>query len=262
MTWPNNPYSPDQPDGGPDRPPVEPPYGQPSPQAFPPPYGQQPYQQPYTSQPYGQQPYPSQPYGQQPYQPGYQQPYAQQPYQAYQPYGTPPPRQHSRALPWLITLGVLGFVALMVAVAVPVFRQNHQSCGAEHAPAGASAAAVAYVQAVNASSPEWLAMSSTIAAQGQKVRPEQMTMQLEADRKFVAALKGIQFPQAQQPAAQALISSVEQYDAFVQTASENPGYLNAHQAEDRTVNDDRAAASAELRRELRLPLSRCSYNRP
>lgn len=266
MTWPYDPYSP-QPQGDPNQQPDAQPYAPPSAPAG---YTSQQYgQQPSVGYPPSQQPYPSPYQGQHQsqYQGQYQTPYPGQYPGQYQtpylsPYLTPPPRRHSRALPWFITLGVLAFVALMVAVAVLVYRQNHQTCGAERAPFGASAAAVAYVRAVNASTPEWMSMSSTIQSQDYKVRPEQMVLQLQADEKFVTALKGIAFSPAQQPAAQALITSVEQYDAFVQTASENPGYLNAHQAEDRTLNDNRAAASSELRRVLRLPLSRCTYNRP
>lgn len=260
MTWPSEPQDPYQPP----RP------GQPSAQQppFPPPYGQQPYQQlpPYEPQP-STQPYQQLPTYQQQYQQPYAQPYQQQPYgqqpPPYQPYQAfPPPRRHSRALPWLIALGVVVSVAIMVAVALPVALRNTARCGSERAPLGASPAAVAYVHAINASTPEWMAMSKTIADQGYKVKPEQMTMQLAADQKFVTALKGIQFPAAQQPAAQNLITAVEQYDAFVQTASENPGFLSEHQADDQALNNNRAAASSVLRQQLHLPASRCSYNRP
>lgn len=261
MTWPYEPQPPDQQ-----------PYGQPAPQPFappsPPPYAPpsaQPYGQP-AQQPYGS---PYQPPAQQPYQPPaqpgyppYGSPY-QQPYpQPYQPYLPPPPRRSSRALPWLVGLGVLVLLVVMTAIAVPVFRQTHAACGSERAPFGASAATVAYVRAVNASNPEWSAMSSTIKSQDFKVRPDQMVLQLQGDEKFLAALRTIPFSASQRPAADGLITAIEQYDAFVQTASENPGFLSAHQAEDRTLNDQRAAASSRLRSSLRLPLSSCTYNRP
>lgn len=260
MTWPYEPQSPDQQ-----------PYGQPVPPPFTPP-SSQPYAPP-SSQPYGQpaqQPYgsPYQPPAQQPYQPPaqpgyppYGSPY-QQPYPQGRPYLSPPPRRSSRALPWLIGLGVLLFIVVMGAIALPVVRQQHAACGSERAPFGASAAATAYVRAVNASYPDWSAMSDTIRSQGMKVRPDQMVMQLQGDEKFLAALKTIPFSASQRPAADGLITAIEQYDAFVQTASQNPGYLSANQEQDRTLNDARALASSRLRSALRLPLSSCTYNRP
>lgn len=248
MTWPSEPQNPYQPP--PEQPATAPP-------PFVPPYGQHPYGgQPYPDQGYPTQPYAAQPYTGQPYQP-YQPQHLGLPYQAF-----PPPRRHSRALPWLITAGVLLAVALMIAVALPVVRQSTARCGSERAPFGASHAAAAYVSAVNAATPGWLSMSKTIQDQDYKVRPDQMSIQLEADRQFLTALKSISFPAPQQPAAQNLVTAVEQYDAFVQTASQNPGYLSAHQSEDRALNDARAAASNELRRELRLPASLCTYYRP
>ena len=253
MTWPYDAQPPDpQPDPQPG--PAPQPYGPP----YPRPYGQG-YQQPYP-----QQPYPQQPYGQQPsYAQPYQQPYGQQPsYQ--QPYqGFPPPRRHSRALPWLIGLGVLVVIGFMVGAAVQVLLVNHAPCGAERAPFGASPAAVAYVHAVNASSPSWTTMSKTIADQGYKVRPDQLTIQVEADQTFVTALEGISFSASEQAAAQSLITSIDQYDAFLQTSSETPGYLSANLAEDDSLQNAREAASGDLRRSLGLPLTTgCAYHRP
>ncbi|WP_263731881.1 hypothetical protein [Cellulomonas sp. SG140] len=264
MTWPYEPQPPDQQ-----------PYGEPAPPPFTPP-NSQPYAPP-SAQPYGQpaqQPYgspyqpPAQPYqppeqpGYPPYGSSYQQPYPQGYPQPYRPYLSPPPRRSSRALPWLIGLGVLVFIVVMGAIALPVVRQQHAACGSERAPFGASAAATAYVRAVNASYPDWSAMSDTIRAQDMKVRPDQMVMQLQGDEKFLAALKTIPFSASQRPAADGLITAIEQYDAFVQTASQNPGYLSANQEQDRTLNDARALASSRLRNALRLPLSSCTYNRP
>lgn len=268
MTWPydppNQPPSGQQPFEPPQPPPYQPPY-QPQPQPYgapPAPYGQPYPQQPYPQQPYGQQqPYPQQPYGQ---PPTYGQPYGQpQPYgYGPPPYLPPPPRPQSRSLPWLIAAGVLVLVAIQVIVAIPTFRQNHTACGAERAPIGASAAAVAYVRAVNAGYPGWESMSKTIADQGNKVRPDQLGLQIQTDQQFVTALKGIPFSAKQQPAATALIESVDQYDAFLQVSAENPGYLSAHQTDDGTLNDNRARAGSELRRVLGLPQSRCTLNRP
>ena len=247
MTWPYDAQPPDpQPD--PRQGPAYQPYGQPSPQA----YGQA-YQQPYGQQPY-QQPYAQQP----PYARPYQQPPYGQPYQ-----GFPPPRRHSRALPWLIGLGVLVVIGFMVGAAVQVFLVNHAPCGAERAPFGASPAAVAYVHAVNASSPSWTTMSKTIVDQGYKVRPDQLMIQVQADQTFVTALKAIPFSASEQAKAQSLIDSIEQYDAFLQTSAQTPGYLSAHLAEDGSLQDAREAASGDLRRALRLPLATgCAYHRP
>ena len=255
MTWPYDAQPPDpQPDRqrDPEQAPLHPPYVQPYPQG----YGQ-PYPPPYAQQPYAQQP---------PYAQPYQQTYAQQPYaQPYQqPYqGFPPPRRHSRGLPWLIGLGVLVVVGFMVGAAVQVLLVNHAPCGAERAPFGASPAAVAYVHAVNASSPGWTTMSKTIVNQGYKVRPDQLTIQVEADQTFVTALEGISFSASEQAAAQSLITSIDQYDAFLQTSSETPGYLSANLAEDDSLQNAREAASGDLRRSLGLPVTTgCAYHRP
>ena len=256
MTWPYDAPPPDpQPDPqpGPAPQPYGPPYPRPYGQGYPQPYAQQPYPQ----QPYGQQPSSSQQYQQYGPQPSYPQPY-QQPYQ-----GFPPPRRHSRALPWLIGTGVLAVVAFMVGAAVQVFLVNHAPCGGERAPFGASPAAVAYVRAVNASSPAWTTMSKTIVDQGYKVRPDQLVIQIQADQTFVTALEGIPFSSSEQAAAQSLITSIGQYDAFLQTSSETPGYLSANLAEDDSLQNAREAASGELRRALRLPLTTsCAYHRP
>lgn len=259
VTWPYDAQPPD-PRPDPQRGPFQPPYGQPSPQSCGPAY-QQPYaQQPPYVQPPHVQPV-QQPYGHQPYQPYAQQPYGQ-PYQ--QPYqGFPPPRRRSRGLPWLIGLGVLVVIGFMVGAAVQVFLVNHAPCGAERAPFGASPAAAAYVRAVNASSPSWTTMSKTIVDQGYKVRPDQLMIQVQADRTFVTALKGISFSASEQGAAQSLITSIEQYDAFLQTSAQTPGYLSAHLAEDGALQDAREAASGDLRRALHLPLTTgCGYHRP
>lgn len=264
MTWPYDPSN--QPPSG------QQPSGPQNPYDPPQPYAPQPsaYQPPpYPPQPYGappsQQPYPQQPYGQQqpyPPQPFYGQPYGQPVAYGPPPYLPPPPPRRSRSLPWLIAAGVLVVVAIMVAAAIPAFRQSMASCGSERAPVGTSAPAAAYVRAVNAAYPGWHSMSQTIADQGHKVYAQQLSQQIQTDQSFVTDLKGIAFTAKQQPAAAALIESVNQYDAFLQVSLENPGYLGAHQTEDQTLNDTRAAASAELRRVLGLPSSRCSYNRP
>ena len=141
-------------------------------------------------------------------------------------------------------------------------RPNPAVC-TQVAPADASAAAVAYLDAVNSATPAWQALDAKIAAAGMMMSTDDMRSQIDADATYLDGLRMITYPtEAQTKLGTDLVTAVMAYDEFVLAASNQPGYLAQHQSDDDAVNNVRARASARLRDALSLPPSVCSFNRP
>ncbi|KSW17756.1 hypothetical protein ATM99_17965 [Cellulomonas sp. B6] len=166
----------------------------------------------------------------------------------------------------VVVLSVLGALAVPVvlAVAIPVVlnQTRTEDCSPEVAPAGAGPDAVAYVDAVNRSTPGRVALSDKIEAAGMQMYAEDLQTAVALDDAFLADLRTIEFSPAARPAADRFVVAVEQYRAFVQRALDRPGYLDAHRAEDDAVNDERASAGRALREALGLDRTSCRLNRP
>jgi hypothetical protein len=143
----------------------------------------------------------------------------------------------------------------------PETTSNSIQCTLD-ATSGRSPAARAYIDAVNRAIPRWQKVSDTLAAEGYVTHREDLLAQGQADASFLADLRRISFPADNRPLSNNLISWIEQYDAFLTTASQQHGYRAAHQQQDDILNNGRASASALLRLTLGLPQSNCASNRP
>ena len=129
-------------------------------------------------------------------------------------------------------------------------------------PPGASDAALAYLAAVDAATPAWQDLSTTLTHQGQVTHRDDLLAQVNADAPFLAALHAIDFPPEVAPTADQLILVIQVYDDFLTTAYNTDGYLARHLVEDGRLNMARAQSSARLRDELGVQTSTCSFNRP
>lgn len=188
------------------------------------------------------------------------------------PYGygfAPPPPPRRRGVGVVVALVVVVVVlvlgAVVAAVVLPVALSQRTAlapCGTETAPSGAGADAIAYVEAVNRTTPARQELSDTIADAGMRMSTDDLVTAVELDDLFLADLRAITFAPASQPAARRMVVAVEDYQAFVQRAIDEPGYLDAHRDEDAAVNRERAAAGEELRTALGLAQSGCVFNRP
>jgi hypothetical protein len=154
-----------------------------------------------------------------------------------------------------LVLASLGGCALAARVGAP-------ACGTESVPKHASAAAAAYVDAVRTATPGWAAVSDRIHDQGNQMYPADYRDQIAVDEKFLHDVQAIEFPAEAQAAAARLEDALGAYIDFVRTSIEQPGYLSANRDVDDRVNNDRAAASAAIRKTLDLPPNGCVFNRP
>ena len=135
------------------------------------------------------------------------------------------------------------------------------ACNAPPAPA-TSDAALAYLAAVDAATPAWQALSTTLTHHGLVIHRDDLMTQVSADGPFLTALQAIDFPPEAAPAGAQLISAVQAYDDFLMTAYSTEGYLARHQDDDDRLNETRAHSSAHLREVLGVQPSNCSFNRP
>jgi len=160
----------------------------------------------------------------------------------------------------VLTPVALGVVAAVVMPAILDARGQGQCV--ESAPAGASADAVAYVDAVNRVTPARVALSEAIADAGHMVSAEHVAAAVAIDDAFLTDLRAIPFAPVARPAAERMVGAVESYRGLMVRSLEEPGYLAGHPDEDDAVNVERARAGEELRTALGLPQSKCVLNRP
>lgn len=188
-------------------------------------------------------------------------------------YPTPvPPRP--RRLVWLVSSTVV--LLLLAAIVLAGFlgaragRRNVAAedrvvgsarCSNESPPAGADAAAVAYLAAVNRELVVQLPISDRISRTG-RVTSIDMTDQIASDRIFIPDVKAIAFDPVAQPKAATLVDAITGYDDFLNLAASSASYYIAHQSEDAQLQQVRSGAAADLRTALGLPPSTCQLSRP
>lgn len=135
-------------------------------------------------------------------------------------------------------------------------------CGAEQPPAGASDAARAYVAAINASAPDWGALSDRIAQQELVMHLEDLQAQVDADAPFVRAVRAIDYSEQVQPVATAFVLAVMKYDQFLLQNVRRGEFSTSFSEVDAAVNDQRSLRSSQLRDALGLSSGVCAFNRP
>ncbi len=129
------------------------------------------------------------------------------------------------------------------------------------APPGASAAAVAYLQAVRAASPSWQAIDDRIVNNGLSVDTNDLIAQADADEPFILALEAIEFPEEATAAASDLIYALLDYREFLQ-ATILDGFGTTYGEDTMRLQGMRSTASGALRTALGVPPSTCAYHRP
>ncbi len=160
------------------------------------------------------------------------------------------------------TLATLGAGAVVAAGAPGATLEPDAPCVPVPPPAGASPAAVAYVEAVNAAMPSWQAIDDTVTAAGFVVHRDDLLAQVQADAPFAQAVVAIDFPPEAEPAASEFLTALVAYDAFLQYGYDNEGHVAAHTDELMHLGQERARTSAALRDALRLPPANCAFDRP
>ena len=130
------------------------------------------------------------------------------------------------------------------------------------APAGASPAAVAYMAAIEASTPSWLAIHNKLQAQVDILRGDDLVAEYQADSDFVLALEAIDFPPDVTPAASDLIYSILDYLTFLNETINKRAIDEAYGPRDEALLAARGTAAAHLREVLQLPPGNCGYRRP
>jgi len=163
------------------------------------------------------------------------------------------------------TLSAIGIALLLVTAAgcaTPTTAASADDGGCRTvAPDGASEAARAYADAVNAATPAWTAVSDTLVGRGHTHRRD-LRSQINADTPFVEALEAIDFPpEAAQQGAE-LIAAVRAYDEFLKTTYRAYGFPSDQPEDNARLNETRAQSSSHLRDALGLPGSTCFLTRP
>ena len=178
------------------------------------------------------------------------------------------PRRRVRV--WAIAAAVpLVVVAAGIAVAGLGLINHHRAplivvagCPTAPAPAGASPAAIAYLQAVERSTPGWNKIDATLASENDITHHDDLLSEITVDTGFRNSLTQIAFPPQVAPDATALTDALDSYIQFLSTAALNHGYLAQHATDDYQLNEARSEASGQLRQALGLPPSTCGYRRP
>lgn len=131
------------------------------------------------------------------------------------------------------------------------------------APAGASQEAVAYMAAVAAGTPAWLAIDATLTAEGDDLLPSSADLSAEykVDAAFTTALENIEWSAEVEPAASDLIYSLLDYLTFLNEYLGKGGLDQRYPDRDSTLLSARGAASANLRVALHLPPANCTLER-
>lgn len=191
--------------------------------------------------------------------------------------GVPPARRGKRALriASVLVFLVLGGFRIWLAVTHGAasssdvrVASNSQGGGltvaacAASVPAGASAAAFAYVDAVNASLAGRIGLDTTLAAEGGVVHRNDLLTEATLDQQFVSALRTITFPSQTQKDASALMRTVGAYLDLMSRSYAQHGYLAAHAGLDASLDNQRAQEAAQLRNDLGIPASGCVFRRP
>lgn len=157
---------------------------------------------------------------------------------------------------------VVAALACAAAVVVGAGSAATASCGAEEAPPGSSPAAHAYVEAINAGVPALRAVGDKIAAQGLRMYPEDLQAQVAADAPFLRTVRSIDYPDEAVPAARAFVVAVRKYDRYMDEVATSGTFPESFTEVDALLNDQRSAASANLRASLGLGEPLCGFYRP
>lgn len=152
-----------------------------------------------------------------------------------------------------------------VVTGPPVDSTGAATTGAqcsETPPPGASAQAVAYVEAVQAGVAQWVAIDKSLNAEFGEVHLDDLRAEAQADSAFLSRLRAIHFTGPAVQYANGLENVLREYVRLMATASNYNGYLSQHQAEDNSLLHARSVQSSQLRTVLGLPQSTCTFLRP
>jgi hypothetical protein len=135
------------------------------------------------------------------------------------------------------------------------------ACGTDPAAAG-SPAALAYVEAVNASTPAWTAIDQKIHDAGEQIYFDDLTSQIASDEPFVAAVEAVEFPADAAPVAADLVAAVRAYDDYLRATLQAGDFSDDYRETSLGLKEERAQSSSRLRDVLNLPEGPCWYLRP
>ena len=130
------------------------------------------------------------------------------------------------------------------------------------APAGASAQARSYLEAVNADYPRWIALDRKLVAQQRVATRGDMSTAAAIDSDFLARLSQLHMSGRAADHLEVLETTLSAYVQLLRSGAQHDGYLHAHSDEDGQLSEARAEASAALRQDLGLPPSTCVLLRP
>lgn len=119
-----------------------------------------------------------------------------------------------------------------------------------------------YLLALQAAEPSWDAVTASLQREGGDVHRDDVVAQAAADRLFLAGLTAHPFTGSALTPAAHLVATLQAYITLLDTGASQPGYLAAHPDDAGRLDEDRAEASAALRRSLALPASTCDVLRP
>jgi hypothetical protein len=129
-------------------------------------------------------------------------------------------------------------------------------------PIGASPAAAAYVHAIDLAKPGWAAVSTKLYAENRKADLVDVTLQADADGKFLTALQKIKFPAAAAPTAIQLETSLATYRRLLLSDVKNFAFYDKQAAARVQSATIRSAANTRLRSLPGIPAATCGYLHP
>ena len=166
------------------------------------------------------------------------------------PRTTPPTTRPPTSLPTLVP------APQTTPITVPY---ANASCE-QQPPAGASSEALAYLVAVNATYPGWIAITQSLQSEGGLVSSGDMAAEIQVDTGFLSRLSNIHFSPKAEVYAAVLRTAVAQYIQLLTEYVHNPQPLDSTNVPH--LDDVRAEASSSLRASLGLQQSTCEVLRP
>ena len=184
------------------------------------------------------------------------------------PWGPPPSgRGGLSGLAWTgIAIAVTIVGALFAVAVLRVFASGGSAFSAtscqQSAPAGASPAAVSYMNALNTGYVGWTQVSRSLRAEGGEVHLNDLKNEATTDASFILTVQTITFTGPAAVTAKQYIQVVNAYVNQLTIAVDHYGYYSSNIQEFRQLADARQVLALQLRQELDLPAPSCTVLRP
>jgi hypothetical protein len=182
-----------------------------------------------------------------------------------------PLRGWTRTMLWLTPVLTVLFVTVAVGLRLasstaananaPDIATSASQCQ-ETAPANTSPVARAYLADLNNAYAGWVNVSQSLIAENHDPHQDDLANEMTTDVNLVRGIRTIPFSGPAAATAGQLAATLDDYAEALQTSVDQYGYFAAHEHQIQQINRSAMPLAAELRTELGLPKSRCTYWAP